>query len=86
MSLLGFVFYILFAIVQVGMYLGIRRNWLPLGQLAGGGIGISIVLALAIAFASGNALLQALFVAVALGGVISGATLAIALYFHNQEA
>lgn len=85
MSWLGFVFYIIFAVVQVAMYLGIRRGWLPTPQIAGGGVGASVVLALAIAFASGNALIQALFVALILGGLISGATLAVAFYFQSQD-
>jgi hypothetical protein len=85
MSLLGFVFYVFFAAVQVGMYLGIRRQWMPVGQIAGVGIGLSLVLALAVSFSSGNTLIQALFVAVALGLLISGATLSMALYFQNRE-
>jgi ABC-type Fe3+-siderophore transport system permease subunit len=86
MSWLGFVFYILFAVVQVGIYLGIRREWLPAGKMIGIGVGASVVLAMAIAFASGNALVQALFVALLLGGLISGAIVVTALYFHNQRA
>lgn len=86
MSWVGFLFYILFAGVQVAMYLGIRRGWLPTGQLAGAGIGLSVALALAIAFASGNRLVQALFAALVLGVLFSGATLATALYFQNRDA
>lgn len=85
MSLVGFVFFLLFAGAQVGMYLAVRREWLPLNNIALGGIGGSVVLAGLMSLTSGNSLVQALFVGLLLGLLISGSTLAAALYFHNNE-
>jgi hypothetical protein len=85
MSPIGFVVFVFFAVVQVGMYLAVRREWFSSGATIGGGIGVSVVLALLMAFVSGNSLSQALFVALLMGLLISGVTLAVAFYFHNAE-
>lgn len=84
MSLVGFVFFVIFAALQAGMYLGIRREVLPSGVLISGGVAASFVAALVMSLTSGNPLIQALFVGLLLGLVISGGTVAVALYFHNN--
>jgi hypothetical protein len=85
MSLVGFIFFVLFAGVQVGMYLALRREWLPLNNIALAGMGGSVMLAGLMSLTSGNSLVQAIFVGLLLGLLIGGSTLAVALYFHNNE-
>ncbi len=81
----GFLFFGLFAVVQVGMYLAIRRGWLPIGIIAGGGVALSLILAMLMSVAQGNTLGHALLVGLLFGGVICGLTLVLAWYFQRQS-
>ena len=79
------LFFAIFAIILVGMYLAVRREWLPISIVAGGGVFGSIVSMMMMSFAQGNSVVQAILVSVILGSVFSIGTLAIAVYFHNNE-
>lgn len=81
----GFLFFGLFAAVQVGMYLAIRRGWLSMGMITGGGVALSLILAMLMSVAQGNTLGHALLVGVLFGGVICGLTLVLAWYFQRQS-
>jgi hypothetical protein len=81
----AFIFFALFALVLAGMYLAIRRQWAAPGLVAGGGVVLSIIFMTLMSLAQGNAVLQALLVGILVGGLFSGATLAIAWYFHSNE-
>ncbi len=82
---LAFVLFALFALVLAVMYLAIRREWFAPGTIAGVGVVLSMVLMLLISLAQGNVFIQALLVGIILGGLFSGATLAVAWYFHKNE-
>lgn len=82
---LSFVFYGIFAIILFWMYMAIRRGWGAPGFVAGAGVVGSIISMLLLSIAQGNAVLHAVVVGILLGGLFSGATLAIAWYFHLKE-
>jgi ABC-type Fe3+-siderophore transport system permease subunit len=82
---LAFILFAVFALVLVGLYLAIRREWLRPGIAAGGGVALSIVLMALISLAQNNPPIQAVIVGIVLGTIFSGATLAVAWYFHSQE-
>ena len=71
--------------VLAGIYLSIRRQWLPPGITAGIGVVLSMVLMTLFSLAQNNILVQAVIVGILLGGLFSGATLAVAWYFHSNE-
>ncbi len=79
------LFYAVFALVLVTMYIGIRREWLSPMVLAGGGVLGSIIAMTLVSLAQENSILQALIVGFLVGGIFSGATLAVAWYFHSIE-
>ncbi|MCB9451274.1 MAG: hypothetical protein H6672_07525 [Anaerolineaceae bacterium] len=79
------ILFALFALVLVGLYLAIRREWANPGMVAGGGMVLSIFLMILTSLAQGNVPLQAIVVGIVIGAVFSGATLAVAWYFHSQE-
>ncbi len=81
----AFVLFVLFAAVLAVMYIAIRREWFAPGLTAGGGVLLSIILMLLISLAQGNPFIWALIVGILLGGLFSGATLAVAWYFHKNE-
>ena len=81
----AFIFFALFALVIAGMYLAIRRQWAAPGMVAAVGVVLSILFMVLMSLAQGNAVLQALLVGILVGGLFSGATLAIAWYFHSNE-
>jgi|FLYN01.1.fsa_nt_gi hypothetical protein len=81
----AFIFFALFALVIAGMYLAIRRQWAAPGMVAGVGVLLSIIFMMLMSLSQGNAMLQALLVGILVGGLFSGATLAIAWYFHSNE-
>lgn len=81
----AFIFFALFALVLLGMYLAIRRQWAAPGMVAGAGVLLSIVFMTLMSLSQGNAVLQAVVVGILLGGLFGGATLAIAWYFHSSE-
>lgn len=74
-----------FALVLAGIYLSIRRQWLPPGITAGIGVVLSMLLMTLFSLAQNNILVQAVIVGILLGGLFSGATLAAAWYFHSNE-
>ncbi len=82
---MAWVFFILFALTLAGMYLGIRRGWAAPGAVAAAGVAASIILMTLTALAQNNLLIQAIIVGVLVGGLFSGATLAVAWYFHSSE-
>ncbi len=81
----AFLFFVMFATVQVVMYLAIRREWFPPGAVAGVGVVASIVFVILMSLAQRNFMGQALFVGVLLGGLISAVTLSAAWYFHRSQ-
>jgi O-antigen/teichoic acid export membrane protein len=81
----SFVFYAIFAVILVGMYLGIRRGWGQPGFVAAVGIVGSVISMLLMSLSQGNAALHAVAVGLVVGGLFSGVTLAIAWYFHTRD-
>lgn len=79
------IFFLLFAVVQVAIYLGIRRRWASPGVIAGGGVLASVVVMILIALAQGDIIAQSVVVGVVVGIIFSIATLAMAWYFHSME-
>lgn len=79
------IFFALFAIVLAGMYIGIRRQWAAPGMIAGAGVLASIILMVMVSLSQGNPVVQAVLVGILVGGLFSGATLAVAWYFHSNE-
>lgn len=82
---LAWIFFVLLALVLLATYLGIRREWFAPGLIAGASVVVSIVLMILTAFGQGNSAIQAIVVGIIVGGLFSGATIAIAWYFHSQE-
>ncbi len=85
MSAGAFLFFALFAGVQLSIYFSIRKEWFSAGSTAGVGVLTSIICAVLISLAQGNIVLHALIVGLLLGGIISGATLSVAWYFQSNE-
>lgn len=81
----AWIFFILLAVTLLVTYLAIRREWFPPGVIAGVSVVVSIVLMVMTAFGQGNSAIQAIVVGIVVGGLFSGATVAIAWYFHSQE-
>ncbi|MFZ4814806.1 MAG: hypothetical protein ACOYL5_09735 [Phototrophicaceae bacterium] len=81
----GMLFFVVFAAIQVGMYLSIRRQWLSPATTAGAGILASIIIAALMALAQGNVLGHALLVGLLMGVLFSGAVLAVSWYFHTRQ-
>lgn len=79
------IFFLVFAIILVITYLAIRRQWAGPVTISIGSVLASIIAMTLMALAQGNSIIQALIVGVAIGFVFSGATLAIAWYFHSNE-
>ncbi len=81
----AFIFFALFALVLAGMYIGIRRQWAAPGMIAGAGVVLSIILMVLVSLSQGNPVVQAVLVGILVGGLYSGATLAVAWYLHSNE-
>ncbi len=81
----AFVLFALFALVLAGMYLSIRREWFAPSVTAGAGVVLSMLLMMFISLAQSNPFIWALIIGIVLGGLFSGATLAVAWYFHKNE-
>lgn len=79
------MFFLVFALVLLLMYLAIRRGWAAPGLISGVGVLASIVAMVLYSLAQGNSILQAVVVGIVVGALFSGAVLAIAWYFHNNE-
>lgn len=82
---IAWVLFVVFALVLAGMYLAIRRAWVAPGLAAGAGVALSIILMIMISLAQNNFPLHAIIVGILVGGLFSGATLAVAWYFHSSE-
>jgi CDP-diglyceride synthetase len=85
MQQMAWLFFVLFAVILAGIYLSIRRQWLAPGLTAAIGVVASIVLMTLTSLGQGNMPVQAIIVGILLGGLFSGATLAIAWYFQRAE-
>jgi hypothetical protein len=81
----AWLFFLLFAAVIVGTYLSIRREWVAPNITAGVSVVLSIVMMILMSLAQSNPLYQAVIVGILVGGLFSGATLAVAWYFHGNE-
>lgn len=79
------VIFVIFALLLAGIYLSIRRQWLAPAVTAGLGVVASMFTMTLFSLAQNNVPVQAIIVGILLGGLFSGATLAIAWYFHNNE-
>ena len=82
---LGMIFFMLLALVLVGTYLAIRREWFAPGVIAGVSIVVSIALMVMTSLGQGNSAIQAIVVGIVIGGIFSGITIGTAWYFHSQE-
>ena len=81
----SWIFFGLFAVILVMTYLAIRREWAAPMIVAAGSV-IASILAMALtSLAQGNMIIHAIAVGIVVGSVFSGATLAIAWYFHSNE-
>lgn len=81
----SWVLFLLFGIVLVVMYMGIRRRLLSPVLISAGGVLLSIVLMTTVGVSQGNTFFQALFVGFLIGGLFSIGTLAMASYFLRRE-
>lgn len=84
-SPVGWLLYLLFALILFGMYLSIRRELVPPGLTAGLGIVTSVACMILISLSQGNSALQAVIVGILVGVIFSVAVLAIAWYFQSTE-
>lgn len=75
---------ILFMIVQLGTYLAIRRQLLPVSLIAGAGVFASIILVVLIGLVQGSFGIQAFLVGMVLGALLNALTLGIAWYFQHH--
>jgi uncharacterized membrane protein len=82
---IAWLLFVVFALVLAGMYLAIRREWLAPGLVAGVGVLASMILMMLTSLAQNNPPIQAVLVGLLVGGLFSGATLAVAWYFHRNE-
>jgi uncharacterized membrane protein len=81
----AFIFFAIFAVILVGIYLAVRRRWASPGVIAVVGVLASIIDMVLISLAQGNSVFQAAVVGIVVGAIFSGATLAVAWYFHTNE-
>ena len=84
-SPISLIFFFVFALILVGMYLGIRREWASTGIITGVGVVGSIFSMLMVSLAQGNAMFQAIVVSLAIGTIFSLSTVAVAIFFHSSE-
>lgn len=82
---IGFLLFAVFALVLAAMYLAIRREWFAPGTIAGVGVIASMLLMMFISLVQSNPPAYAVIIGILLGGLFSGATLAVAWYFHKNE-
>lgn len=79
------LFFLVFAGINVGMYVAIRRRIGPPMLLAAGGVLGAVISMMLVSLAQDNLFAHALSVGVVLGGGLCLATLVIALYFQGNE-
>lgn len=81
----AWVFFLILAVVLVVTYLSIRREWVAPNITAGASVVLSIIAAILMSLAQANPPFQAVVVGILVGGLFSGATLAVAWYFHSND-
>lgn len=84
-SPISLLFFLVFALVLVGMYLAIRREWASTGIVTVLGVTGSIIAMLVVSLSQGNAMFQAIVVSLSIGTIFSLSTVAIAIFFHSNE-
>ncbi len=84
-SAAGFLFFLLFSVVQIAMYVVVRRQLIPSFLIGLIGVIASIIALTLMGLAQGNEIYQAVFAGIVVGGLLSGGTLAMALYFLSGE-
>lgn len=84
-SAAGFLFFLLFSVVQIVMYVVVRRRLVPPILIGIIGVIASIIALTLMGLAQGNEIYQAIFAGIIVGGLLSGGTLAMALYFLSSE-
>jgi Na+/H+-translocating membrane pyrophosphatase len=77
--------FVVFALILFAMYIAIRRRLAAPVIIAAIGVFASIVVMTLIGLAQGNSVYQAIFVGLLIGGLFSGGTLAMAVYFQTNE-
>ncbi len=82
---IAWIFFILFAAILVVTYLAIRRQWAGPVTISLSSVLGSIITMILLSLAQGNSIIHAVLIGIAIGFVFSGATLAIAWYFHSSE-
>ncbi|MBN1964345.1 MAG: hypothetical protein JW910_06850 [Anaerolineae bacterium] len=79
------ILFVLFALVIVAMYLGVRRMWVRTGVLAAVGALLSSALMALFGIAQGTDPALAIPIGVVIGGVFTAATVSIASFFNANE-
>ena len=82
---MSLIFFFLFALALLGSYIGIRRELAAPLVTALGGLLAAIVTMILYLLARGTSPLQSVVMGALIGGIIGGATLAIAWYFQSSE-
>lgn len=82
---MAWLFFVLMALVLLFAYLAIRRQWFAPGITSAVTVVLTIILMALTSLGQGNSIIQAVIVGIIVGGMFSGATLAIAWYFHSGE-
>lgn len=85
-SPMSLVFFIVFALILVGMYVGIRRRLAGPGIVAAVGVLGSIISIMLMSLAQGNNVLQAVVVGILIGAIFSVIVLVMAWYFQTNES
>lgn len=78
------VFFLLFGVILVATYIGIRRRLLPPTAVATFGVVGSVGALILFSLAQGNHIVQAIIVGLLVGGLFSGGILAMAWYFETN--
>lgn len=82
----GMLFFIVFGVIQVGMYVVIRRQLTnPTVAAAGGTIASVVAMTLSLQGNEDVSNIQALILGFVIAVIFSVATLAVAWYFHSSE-
>jgi O-antigen/teichoic acid export membrane protein len=84
-GLLPVLFFVIFSLVLLGGYVGIRRHVAPVAALCTLTVLGSIMAMFLVGLTSGDSWLHAAAVGLAVGGTFALITLLIALYFERKE-
>jgi len=84
-SPISLIFFFVFALILVGMYMSIRREWASAGIVTAIGTVGSVIAMLVVSLGQGNSMFQAIVVSVGIGGIFSLSIVAIAIFFHTNE-